>query len=77
MWPLRRRSACLNSAVNKACSRRLNSPQSSVSQAIQADFIHDLGGDLLDRTCGGRQPGNAFHAHQTLGVGDFLATLVQ
>src|SRR5690606_33635968 len=56
------------------CGQTLAS--TSVRTAVQTDIIQNLGGDFLNRFGRGRQPGDAFHAHQAFCLGDFHAALL-
>src|SRR5699024_6631288 len=42
---------------------------------VKPDLVQHLGGEFFYGLGGRRQPGDAFHAHEALGIGDLLATL--
>lgn len=48
----------------------------SVYSAIQPYLIEHFGRNFFDRAGRGRQPGNVFHTHQALGLGDFMTALL-
>src|SRR3546814_16474487 len=52
-------------------------PRGHSIRVVQPHFLHDRGGDFLDRLGGGRQPRNAFPPHHAFGLGDFVAALGQ